>query len=55
MEARIAAIRKEFEADEIEFQQLMATETAQEKRVLEDRTEMSRSRRVNGIASPRNS
>jgi circadian clock protein KaiC len=53
MEARIAAIRAEFEADETEAQQALALEAEQEQRVLDDRSVMSRSRKVNGTSSSR--
>lgn len=45
MEARIAALRKDFEAEEVEFRQLLAIEAAKEERILEDRVSMARSRR----------
>jgi circadian clock protein KaiC len=48
MEARISAIRTEFEAEENEMRQLLATEEDQDKRILDDKTAMSRSRRANG-------
>ncbi len=51
MEARIAAIRAEFETDETEAQQALALEAEQEQRVLDDRSLMSRSRKANGAAS----
>jgi circadian clock protein KaiC len=53
MEARIAAIRAEFDADETEAQQALALEAEQEQRVLDDRSVMSRSRKVNGTSSSR--
>lgn len=53
MEARITAIRAEFEADETETQQALALEAEQEQRVLNDRASMSRSRKVNGTAASR--
>ena len=53
MEARIAAIRAEFEAEEAEARQVLAVEAEQEQRIVDDRSEMSRSRKVNGTISSR--
>ncbi len=53
MEARIAAIRTEFDADETEMRQTLSTEAEQEERITEDRSEMSRSRKANGAPSRR--
>ncbi|HVN28037.1 MAG TPA: circadian clock protein KaiC, partial [Candidatus Binataceae bacterium] len=50
MEARIEALRAEFEAEETEARQALAVEEEQEQRIVEDRSEMSRSRRVNGAS-----
>ena len=48
MEARIAAIRAEFEADETEARESFASDAEVERRIVEERAEMSRSRQVDG-------
>jgi circadian clock protein KaiC len=48
MEARVAAIRAEFQADEVEMRESLSVESEQEQRVAADRAEMSRSRKANG-------
>ncbi len=53
MEARIAELRADFEADETEARQQLVLDAEQEKRVLDDRVVMSRSRKSNGAASTR--
>jgi circadian clock protein KaiC len=53
MEARIAELRADFEADETEIRQHLTMDAEQEKRILEDRSDMSRSRKSNGAASTR--
>ncbi len=52
MEARVSAIRAEFEAEEAEIQQALAMEADQEQRIVDSRSEMSRSRKQNGASSP---
>jgi circadian clock protein KaiC len=52
MEARIAAIRAEFEAEETEAQEGFASDEEMERRITEDRAAMARSRRADG-ANPR--
>jgi circadian clock protein KaiC len=53
MEARIAELRADFEADETEIRQHLAMDAEQEKRIRADRSAMSRSRKSNGAASTR--
>jgi circadian clock protein KaiC len=53
MEARLAAIRAEFEAEEAEARQSLSIEDEQEQRITAERSEMSRSRKVNGTSSSR--
>jgi circadian clock protein KaiC len=53
MEARIAELRADFDADETETRQALAIEAAQEERILEDRSDMSRSRKSSGTDSTR--
>jgi circadian clock protein KaiC len=48
LEAQIIALRSESEADELELEQLLAAEEAVSRRLLTDRAEMARSRRVDG-------
>ena len=50
MEARIAAIRAEFEAEEAEAREDFASDAEMEQRVAKERDEMSRSRRADGAA-----
>lgn len=53
MEARIATLRAEFEADETETHQALVVQAEEERRILADRSEMSRSRKANGTVSRR--
>jgi len=53
MEARITGIRAEFEAEEAEVRNDVALDTQQEQRIVDDRSDMSRSRKSNGIISTR--
>ncbi len=53
MEARIAALRAEFEADETETHQALVVQAEEEQRILADRSDMSRSRKANGTVSRR--
>ncbi|HLX36833.1 MAG TPA: circadian clock protein KaiC [Candidatus Binataceae bacterium] len=53
MEARIAAIRAEFDAEETEAREGLAADAELERRITRDRVEMSRSRRVEDDADSR--
>jgi len=53
MEARIAAIRAEFEAEETEAREGFASDAEVERRLVEDRAEMWRSRHFGGSSSGR--
>ncbi len=48
MEAQIEAIRAEFEADAAEIKKAFAVETSREKKMLDGRSAMAKSRKVNG-------
>ncbi len=48
MEARIAAMRAEFEADEVEMKRELSLDDARESALSRSRTAMARSRQVNG-------
>jgi len=52
MEARIEAIKAEFEAEEVVLKQAISEDELREQRLNADRSEMSRSRRVNGRSGP---
>ena len=53
LEARILALRKEFEAEDLEARQISAEETAREQVTARDREEMARSRGADGPRGPR--
>jgi len=53
MEARIAELKADFEADETELRQALAMEAERDQRIIDERSEMSRSRKSNRIAATR--
>jgi circadian clock protein KaiC len=53
MEARIAELKADFEADETELRQALAMEAERDQRIVDERSEMSRSRKSNRIPAPR--
>ncbi len=52
MEARIESIKAEFEAEELELKQSISEGELREQRLAAERSEMSKSRRVNGQSKP---
>lgn len=51
LEARLQALRLEFEAEQEEAERIIAQETAREARLLEDRKDMARIRKVDKVAA----